>query len=524
MLLERMTGPAPCPCCAYAHAQSVLPFAPLQSLTRWVTGVGKTQAATAKEAAQLHPGLRIEGVTVVDPRDGSKQYGMTVTISHGRITGVFAQGSPEAAPHDPAIDGRGKFLVPGYNDMHSHVLELEDPSGSLALMLAEGVTGFRQMSGSPALLAARKAGKLGIGEAAPQLLETPGSLITPFNAGTAEAVADEIRRQKRQGADFIKVGLVAPDVFFAAIEAANVEGIPILGHLQEGTDALDATAAGFRSVEHLGPGSTVWICCSDEEAELRADSYRREFIKAPPFRIPFLETLVMKRLGKMLINPSAFAKPADVERLRRAIGSYSDQKGQDVAGRFREDGSWHVPTMVRLRTQEYAGAAEYDQDEMLAYLPPRAQKNWREVTAKFMSLPQDMRTVFREAYPRQLGMARMLCDAGVNMLVGTDGGSYLGPGLTLKQEFAELALAGISPLEILRMATVNAAQYLGRTEEMGLVEVGHDADLVLLDADPLARVENLHAISGVVRNGRWFSRGSLDSLKQQVSLGRGVLN
>ncbi|WP_395396072.1 hypothetical protein WBP07_22340 (plasmid) [Novosphingobium sp. BL-8A] len=246
----------------------------------------------------------------------------------------------------------GQYVVPGSNDMHSHVVELGDPSGSLALMLAEGVTGFRQMSGSPALLTARSKGTLPIGAIAPALHETPGSLITPFNAGTVDAVACEIRRQKAQGADFIKVGMVAPEVFFAAIDEANAQGIPILGHLQEGTDALQATAAGFRSVEHLGPGSTIWICCSDEEAELRADSYRRDVIKAPPFRIPFLETLVMKRLARMLINPAAFAQPKDVDRLKRAIDSYDPDKGHAVAAKFREDGSWQVPTLLRLRTQE----------------------------------------------------------------------------------------------------------------------------------------------------------------------------
>ena len=84
------------------------------------------------------------------------------------------------------------------------------------------------------------------------------------------------------------------------------------------------------------------------------------------------------------------------------------------------------------------------------------------------------------------------------MICGTDGGSYLGPGLTLRQEFKELSDAGLSPLTILQMATVNAAAYLGRADSMGTIESGKDADLVLLDADPLARVENLHAIAGVV--------------------------
>lgn len=359
---------------------------------------------------------------------------------------------------------------------------------------------------------------------APALHETPGSLLTPFNSGSPEAVAAEIRRQKAQGADFIKVGMVAPDVFFAAIEEARTQGIAILGHLQEGTDALQATAAGFRSVEHLGPGSTIWVCCSEEEAELRADSYKREVIKAPPVRIPFLETLVMKRLAKMLINPSAFAKPADVDRLKRAIDSYDPEKGHAVAEQFRADGSWQVPTMVRLRTQEYADLPEYERDEMLDFMPKKAVSNWREVTARYKALPSDMRRAFHQAYPRQLELAQMFNNAGVRMLVGTDGGSYLGPGLTLKQEFRELADAGMSPLTILQMATINAAHYLRRDGEMGLVEIGCDADLVLLDADPLGRVENLHAIAGVVRAGVHYSAQALNRLKEQVAAHRGALH
>jgi len=318
--------------------------------------------------------------------------------------------------------------------------------------------------------------------------------------------------------------MIAPEVFFIALEEGRKQGIALLGHLQEGTDALDATAAGFRSVEHLGPGSTVWISCSSDEAELRADSYRREVIKAPPFKIPFLETLVMKKLGKMLINPSAFAKPGDVDRLQRAIHSFDPDKGHAVAERFRADGSWHVPTMVRLRTQEYAELPDYEQDEMLAYMPAKAVKNWREVTARFKALPATMRHAFRDAYPRQLELAKLLSDSGVRMMAGTDGGSFLGPGLTLKQEFAELALAGISPLRILQMATVDPADYLGRSDAMGRVAVGYDADLVLLDADPLARVEHLHAIAAVVRAGAYHAADALAGLRRRVAEGRGTLH
>ena len=273
MVMSLLTRAAPCPCCAYGHAGAMFGFSPLANLRR---AIRRAPAhAHAHAAPELSPELHLDGVTVVDPRDGSKQPDMTVVTKLGRITAVVPTTGKRPAAGAQVVDAAGKFVVPGYNDMHSHVLELADPSGSLALMLADGVTGFRQMSGSPALLAKRRAGTLPHGREAPQLHETPGSILTPFNAGSEKAVREEVRRQKAQGADFVKMGLTNPDVFFAAVDEGRRIGIPVLGHLQEGTDALEATAAGFRSVEHLGPGSTVFISCSEQEDELRADSYRR---------------------------------------------------------------------------------------------------------------------------------------------------------------------------------------------------------------------------------------------------------
>ena len=518
-MFTALTGPSPCPCCAYAHVAAISPF----SMKGLLSGKTRVAAAPAEAAADARD-LLFRGATVVDPRDGLKAGNMAVRVRGGRIIDVYPVGAKDDAPGARRIDASDRFIVPGYNDMHSHVLELSSPSGALALMLAEGVTGFRQMSGSPALLARRRAGILPIGREAPALHETPGSILTPFNAGSAKDVIDEIRRQKAQGADFIKVGFVDPDVFFVAIEEAKRCGIGILGHLQEGTDALDATRAGFRSIEHLGPGSTVWVSCSSDEPALRVDTHRRKVIKAPPFKIPFLEAIVMKRLGKMLINPSAFATPADVSRLDRAVTTFDPEKGRAVAEAFAADGSWQVPTLVRLRTQAFADRPEYEQDEGLNFMPEANVRRWREVTDRYRALPPEMITTFRDAYPRQQALAKLFADAGVRMMVGTDGGSFLGPGLTLKQEFRELSDAGIAPLELLRMATINAAAYLGRSDTMGTVEAGRDADFVLLTADPLNRVENLHRIDGVVRGGVYFPRSELDALTARVAAGHGTLH
>lgn len=525
MLMGRgLMGRGLCACCAYALAPPASRFA-FRCEEAAVAAPAPAHRARAARLSRFAPARRLwlDGGTVVDPRDGSLHPDVSVRVEGDRIVEV-APGARRPSPAPDRIDASGRFIVPGYNDMHSHALELADPSGSLALMLAEGVTGFRQMSGSPELLAARRADRLGLGEAAPALLEAPGTILTPLNAGSARAAAEEVRSQKAQGADFVKMVFADPDVFFAAVAEARRVGVPILGHLQEGVDAAAASRAGFRTIEHLGAGSAIWVGCSTAETELRAESPARSRVGLP-FRLPrFVQRLLLGRMRRFLINPAAFAKPADVARLARALDTFDEAKADALAAGFAADGSWQVPTLVRLRSQELAEAPEYERDPSLAYMPPENVAAWRAVTGRFRRLPEAMRATYRAAYPRQRALTKRLAEAGVRMMTGTDGGTLWAPGLTLRQEFEELAIAGLSPLSILRMTTTNAAEYLGRTDRMGTVEAGRAADLVVLEANPLEDVRNLHRIAGVVRAGVHWSAADLAALKARVAAGRGVLH
>ena len=97
------------------------------------------------------------------------------------------------------------------------------------------------------------------------------------------------------------------------------------------------------------------------------------------------------------------------------------------------------------------------------------------------------------------------------------GGGGLTPGVSLHHEFDLLARAGVSPLRVLRMTTLDPARFLHRDATMGTVEPGRTADLVLLDGDPLASVANLHRMAGVVRGGRWLDRAALDALRERAA-------
>jgi len=126
-----------------------------------------------------------------------------------------------------------------------------------------------------------------------------------------------------------------------------------------------------------------------------------------------------------------------------------------------------------------------------------------------------MHATDRDAYRRQLALTKLFDDAGVRMMVGTDGGGQA-PGQSIHQEFDELAKAGLSPFKIVQMTTLYPAEFLGRTATMGSIEVGRNADIVLLDGNPVESVQNLHNISAVVRAGFYYSHADLDALRDRA--------
>src|SRR5688500_16019243 len=106
-------------------------------------------------------------------------------------------------------------------------------------------------------------------------------------------------------------------------------------------------------------------------------------------------------------------------------------------------------------------------------------------------------------------LLKALDDAGIPILVGTDTGVlYVLPGFSIHEELREFANAGLRPYRVLRAATVNAVSALDRSDR-GAVAAGMRADLLLLDANPLADVGNVNRRVGVMVNGRWFAQSTL---------------
>jgi imidazolonepropionase-like amidohydrolase len=465
--------------------------------------------------------LVLRNVTIVDTRDGTLAAAADVHLSDGVIAAIRTADPERAAALTDAevVDGSGKYLIPGYLDMHAHPLTEKHPAGDLELMLANGVTGFRQMSGSPQLLRERSAGTLPLPADSPGVVALPGSLLTPLNAGTIPDAVAAIRDQAASGADFIKVALITPQVFFPAVAEASKLGIPVAGHLPTGIDVERASRAGIKAIEHLGPGLTIIAGCSTDEVSLAAAIAGLPALRLPSIKLPFMDRILMRVLRKVVINPVNRMTPAEVEILQQAVDTFSEERAADLAGQFAQDGTWQVPTLIRLRTQYLCDAPEFSQDPDLRYMARSTAKSWQDAASTFTTkFPSLSRATFRAAYDVLLRMTKIFNDGGVKMLAGSDsvGAAWEVPGPSLHREFDELARAGVPPLRILQMTTHDAAEFLGTTATMGTVDVGKNADLVLLDANPVADVANLHQISAVVRAGRHYSTTDLTRLKERV--------
>lgn len=465
--------------------------------------------------------LLIENVTIIDPQTGSATADQSIAIRNGRIEDIGSASALERYRTYQKVNAEGQFAVPGFNNMHSHALQAENAPAVLLLMLAEGVTGFRQMAGSTELLTQRAAGQLPLTEKAPALLAMPAEPLIPTSAGTVEELAEVLRRQRDDGADFIKVGWTTPPMFYAAIAESRRLGLPIAGHVPEGIDPARAELADFRSIEHLGPGDVIWIGCSAQKPTLLRESIENPTrslpsFKLPNFAAPVVQAAMAGKMKRFLINPVVADSPARVARLHAALMSFDREKCNTLATQFAQNENWMVPTLVRLRTQYIQDDPEYREDPAIPFIPPNSYRVWLEVLADFNKLPKKSKQVYKDAYSKQKTLTKLLADAGVPMMTGTDG-SGQAPGLSLQQEFKELAAAGLSPLQILQMTTIQPARFMNRTSTMGQIAKGMNADLVLLASDPTISVENLGAISGVVRAGNYYSRGELDALKKAIA-------
>jgi imidazolonepropionase-like amidohydrolase len=447
--------------------------------------------------------LAITHVAVVDTISGKIKPDQTVVIASGKITHIVPSSEFRLDTGTRIIDANGKFLIPGLWDMHVHIAGISaDPKWSkdviLPLLTAMGVTGVRDMGGDLIVLQEWRReienGKLvgpHIVAGGPMLVSGGKKTPEQIPIKDAEEAREAVRSLKRQGADFIKIiDLPSREAFFAVADEAKRQNLPFVGHVPPVVTASEASDAGMRSIEHV-VYSNLEMDCSAKEEELRA----------------------AERAARATHEEGTSAK-----LLQEAMTSYDPQKAAALWERFRRNGTWLVPTLVSIEALSRHNAAPETQanDPRLAYVPDSLRKEWDPRTPgnKFSEGEQRW---WAQQYINDGKMTAAMHKGGVALLAGSDSlDRYVFPGFALHRELELLTEAGMTPLEVLRAATGDAAKFLGRDGEFGVVANGARADLVLLNENPLKNIANTTKISAVIRDGVYLDRTALDKLLSQA--------
>ncbi len=160
-----------------------------------------------------------------------------------------------------------------------------------------------------------------------------------------------------------------------------------------------------------------------------------------------------------------------------------------------------APTLVTFEAMAWGDSARITQSPDLRYASPALVIGWQKFSLSTGWTPADFDAA-RQAWPKVLAFTKYLYDSGVILTAGTDAGNpFTVPGISFHRELELLVAAGIPPLDVLRIATMNGARSLGIEGEVGSIAVGKLADLVLVRGDPSANISDTRNISWVIQGG-----------------------
>lgn len=406
----------------------------------------------------------------------------TVIVRDGVVSEIGDVSKVKIPEGSYRVEGKGKFLIPGLSDMHVHLYSDEDMPDSMAsdefmVMVANGVTSIRMMCGTPELLEHRA--KIEKGEMiGPRLFVASPQLVgrkrpNGFHVTTGEQAREAVRKSNASGYDYIKfTDFITLEVYDAGVDEAKKQGIRVVGHVDVSVGAEKALAAG-QHIEHL-------------------DSYLESVLK---------DGAPMKRS----VSGGGIFRPENWE----SIDHIDDAKIRKLAQLTAKSGTYSTPTLNFWKVTFGVGASD---EEIKAYpdfpfVPQYMRDPWFAAGKRIWASPpsETRRKRFIEA--RNL-MVKEIHKAGGKIMAGSDSPDwFMVYGFSLHRELKCLVEAGLTPYQALESATRIPAEFFGGN--FGTIKKGNQADLVLLQANPLEKIGNTEKRAGVMLRGRWLSEENL---------------
>ncbi|HYW12367.1 MAG TPA: amidohydrolase family protein [Longimicrobium sp.] len=436
--------------------------------------------AGALPAAAQQERLALTHVTIVDVDSGGLRADHTVLIDGNRITWTGPAAQARIPVGARVVDAPGRYVIPGLWDMHVHTSREGRARHFWPLFLAHGVTGVREMGSYLDTLQywraeARRPGAVAphIVFSSPMLDGVPPNWRHGYGVADSAAAATAVDSMRALGFDFLKVyNRLSREAYYSIARQARLRGMTFAGHVPWSITTAEASDAGQRSIEHV------------------SDPFFLECIPGGPQALAAF-------LAARTSGAPADSVQAALGRLRAVSAIDPDPAAcRGLHDRLARNGTWLTPTLTQLRGAR--AEPRFADDPRMRFVPTALAQRWREGVR-----PQtdDDRRI-QQLQARAVGIAHA---AGVRMLAGTDASDepFVYAGSTLHEEMWLLVeMAGLTPLEALRTATLNPALYLDAADSMGSVRAGRMADLVVLNANPLEDIHNTMRIHAVVANGR----------------------
>jgi imidazolonepropionase-like amidohydrolase len=431
----------------------------------------------------------IKGATLLDVRTGRQTANSAILVEKDRIKEVGDASNLRIPTDARVIDARGKWVIPGLVDMHVHGSARKDVP--ITLYVANGITAVRDMGGNITSLRITRE-KIESGEQLGPCLFYTGNVLDgsppvwppmSFIVNTTEEAKSAVEFLVSQGADSIKIyNNITEPVLDAIVKAAKPANKPVGGHAPKAISLKRCIELGFNFIEHSAIRSRdllEWNLITkaelDQLASLSSVTQR--------------EALVWQRVD------------LNSEKIKALISFMAEK---------------HVFLDPTLSIDEF--------DSLFLYEKEAKHPNNRYLNRAFVEealgpdhdifrMPAELKAVALTGIEKRRKFVGMCNRAGVKILTGTDGPGIgrLTVGFGLHHELELLVEAGLKPIEALQGATINAARALRKENELGSLEAGKFADLVILNSDPLSDIRNTTKIDSVLLRGRMFNRSSLDA-------------
>ncbi len=447
---------------------------------------------------QKNVDLIINHINIVDVVQNKIIQNQSIVVIKDRITAIgAAEAIKRKYKSTLIINGTGKFIMPSLWDMHVHFggdTLIGENKLLLPLYTAMGISHVRDCAGDISdsviawknAIAANKLEGPSIFTSGPKLEGIKSIWPGDLEIGNEQELNKALDSLVKLKVDFVKItdNTLEPNLFLKSIVAARKRGWKVTGHIPATMTVATYANAGLSAIEHIGYLQRAASDKEDSITQLRASG-----------------KITNKEAAVLYLN--TFNKEIAVQKFKQLAAN----------------GTAVVPTINGSFKTTYLDQYDFTKDEYLKYLGPAFKRTygWRVNRAAGDNAEAIQ---FRHAnFEAAANLLPILYKSGVTILAGTDAGflnSYNYPGLGMHEELAIMVKYGLTPQEAILCSIVNGPAFFGLQNDYGSVAINKKADLLILNANPLEKIENTQRIFGFIRKGKYLDRQKLNLLLEQV--------